>query len=296
MTSTDAKGFMLPHDPLTPLDPSEPPTALTVRLLCKELYANARSVESKLGGGDHGHLGMLMPEEIYIMHSNNGDRYVIPRKPRVPTYSNNAVIRDQQKEDYKEALEEYQETRKLQTQLHKMMIDAIPKVYLGALSNSTWGLSNVTPRGMLDFMMDHYGEITPQDLEENLKKIKTPWTADTPIETVFVNGKECRQFADEGEEPITDGAYIRILEKIFRDSGVLNKAVDDWQMMQGPKTIRRAVAHFTKANRVRLGNKEYLKDVLAANAATGSQTTAVTPSPEKSQARFKTNESLDGWF
>jgi hypothetical protein len=69
MTTTTLKVFALPHDPLTSLDPTQPPTATTIRLLAKELYANLSTVESKLGGGNHGYLGMLMPKEEYTKRS-----------------------------------------------------------------------------------------------------------------------------------------------------------------------------------------------------------------------------------
>ena len=36
------------------------PTLIALITLCNEIKANAQTVESKLGGGDHGHLGMVL--------------------------------------------------------------------------------------------------------------------------------------------------------------------------------------------------------------------------------------------
>ena len=55
----------LPHDPLIPVDPNGAMTPLVVRRLRQELYSNVRHVKTSLGGGRHGHLGMLMPAELY---------------------------------------------------------------------------------------------------------------------------------------------------------------------------------------------------------------------------------------
>lgn len=91
MATSPTEGPSLPHDPLTPLDPETTLTAWTVRILRDELYANLQSVESTLGGGDHGHLGMIMPEQEYIQIATNGTPYVFPAQPEVPVYGGTAA-------------------------------------------------------------------------------------------------------------------------------------------------------------------------------------------------------------
>ena len=295
MTST---AFTFPHDPLTPLDPNSPPTAFTVRLLCQELYANAQSVDSILGGGAHGHLGMVMPDYDYVVMANDAEPYDFPEKPDIPVYAGTAANRDQQKEGYKESLDAYNEARHLQNQLRKLMIQAIPKIYIAELAHIQLGYADVTPKAMLDHLLTTYGTITQKHLEENLKKIKTTWNPDTPIELVFANGNECRQLAIEGQEPISDGAYIRILVNIFRDSGVLDKAVEDWELKRNNvKTLANAKVHFTNADNFRRESKAYLKDILAANAATATPSrTRAPPTETTNRTPSRPDSSLEGWF
>jgi hypothetical protein len=57
---------ILPHDPLTPLDPNVYPTPAAVRLLREEMYAVARKMETSYGGGRYGHLGQLMRSDRYL--------------------------------------------------------------------------------------------------------------------------------------------------------------------------------------------------------------------------------------
>jgi hypothetical protein len=200
MSSTSKRGeFTLQHDPLTPLDPNTPPNAITIRLLSRELYANTQPITTTLGGGEHGHLGMLMPEADYILISNRAARYVPPNKPAVPRYAGSTTAQNQQKANHKRAMEEYQEHRGLQDQIQQLLIQAIPKVYIATLAHHTTGMSLVTPMKILEHLRETYGQITPQDLEDNLKMIKTPWNPDTPIETVFTNSNDCRAFAIEGK-------------------------------------------------------------------------------------------------
>lgn len=80
---TTLTNFQLPHDPLTPLDPNRPPSARTLRILRKELYANAAAVPSTRGGGAFGHLGMIMPTQDYEAISG-GVAFVDPTVPTVP--------------------------------------------------------------------------------------------------------------------------------------------------------------------------------------------------------------------
>lgn len=269
MASISKRGeFTLQHDPLTPLDPNVPPNAISIRLLCKELYANTEPIESTLGGGDHGHLGMLMPETEYILISTGAAKYVPAKKPTVPKYAGSDTVQNQQKEDYKELLEAYHEQRSLQDQIQQLLINAVPKVYIAKLANKTRGMSKVTPKQILDHLRDTYGDITSQDLAENLKMIQTPWNPDTPIETVFTNGTECREFAEEGQEPITDTAYIRYLVAIFRGCGVMDKAVEDWDIKETKdQTLDNAIKHFTNMDGHRRRSKAFLQECLMANPA-----------------------------
>ena len=69
----------LPHDPLTPIDPTGAITAQAVRTLQQELYANAEQVHTTLGGGLNGHLGLLMPATTYRTISDTP--YILPDVP-----------------------------------------------------------------------------------------------------------------------------------------------------------------------------------------------------------------------
>jgi hypothetical protein len=118
-------------------------------------------------------------------------------------------------------------------------------------------------------------------MEKNLARIATPWNPDTPIETVFANGTNCRKFAVEGNDPISDAAHVRILVKIFTNSGVLDRAVSDWERKpDAEQTVLNAIAHFRKENTHRLEATLALKRVLEANSTnipTGSIATKQGP-------------------
>jgi hypothetical protein len=84
-TSTGTPGFAFTHDPLTPLDPNSNPTATTVHQLRLELYTNVRTVQTDLGNGAIGHIGILMPGRDYI--ALTGAVYVPPERPDITNYA-----------------------------------------------------------------------------------------------------------------------------------------------------------------------------------------------------------------
>jgi hypothetical protein len=262
--------FVLPHDPLTPLDPNAKPTPRTIRLLRAELYANVTAIPSELGGGNHGHLGLLMPQAEYLAVTQGGVPYNIPVRPNLPVFQGAAAVIATIQGQYERDMATYITHRDLSNHVKQLILTAVPKAYLAALSHPDFGYANVSPQQMLAHLMATCGLITPTELRDNLQRLKAPWDPDQPIEDVFNKGLACRRFADEGGDPISDAAYVRILVDIFDMSGVLTKAVDDWELKPiGEQTVDNAIAHFTRSNTHRMTRAaKTSKTILEANQAT----------------------------
>ena len=92
MTST--KDFTFPHKELTKLGQDAEPTAPEVRLLQQEVCANAASAGTTLGGRNHGHLGMFMPDAEYQALGgpppNALPQFQRPPRPVVPNHAGHA--------------------------------------------------------------------------------------------------------------------------------------------------------------------------------------------------------------
>jgi hypothetical protein len=63
---TNTAKFAFSHPTLTPIVGKS--TSITIKLLLKEVYANARSVHSTHGGGATGNLGLAMSDAAYVIH------------------------------------------------------------------------------------------------------------------------------------------------------------------------------------------------------------------------------------
>jgi hypothetical protein len=81
-------------------------------------------------------------------------------------------------------------------------MDAVPKIYIRSLKHSALGFALVAPQAILQLTVKRYDIISPKDIEDNLAKLNAPWNPDTPIDTVFANGDECRRFASDADDSL----------------------------------------------------------------------------------------------
>jgi hypothetical protein len=205
--------FTIPHDLLTPLDPQCKPTPAEIRQLRKELYDNAQAIATSLGGGQHGHLGLLMPTTDYATMAGAAP-CAIPAPPITPDYTgaSTTVECKAMKDAHTAAKTTYTEACAFHNFIKAQIIKAVPELYIGIiLADDTLGYATVTPHALLAHLVNEYGKITPKEIRANLARISAPWDPATPIEHIFINGTRCCKFAADGNNPISDAAYVRIL-------------------------------------------------------------------------------------
>ena len=70
----------------------------------------------------------------------------------------------------------------------KFIQDGIDDMYLKGITDRNVGLADVTIRDILAFLFQNYGNITQYDIEENDKKLKEKWDANTPDTIPTRNG------------------------------------------------------------------------------------------------------------
>ena len=74
-------------------------------------------------------------------------------------------------------------------------------MYLKSITDRNVGLAHVTIRDILSFLFQNYGNITQYDIEENDKKLKEKWDANTPIEMLFDQIEDAQDFAAAAGQP-----------------------------------------------------------------------------------------------
>ncbi len=192
MTTLDIN---FPHKELTKLSNEDAPTSKSLLLLHKEVYANARSVESQQGGGAHGHLGLVMPAAPYLVVG--GTAWNDPVNPGVLALgpATTSVQIATASTGHATAQITYHTTQAVGSKLKSQLLVAVPNEFLNTLEDPVHGFSDVTAAEMLAHLTTSYGTVTPEDLKENEAALSTEWNPNTPTELVFDNATKTMAFA-----------------------------------------------------------------------------------------------------
>ena len=159
------------------------PTYDTLHQLTTELKQNAASVHSNLGGGRHGHLGLLLTPQLYGLISDTP--YIRPDHPGplnipITATKHSAAL---QERVWKEELRVFHETRGVEQALIAQVVAAIDEAYLLSVRNRVTGQYTGNIQEILRHLQDRYGKITPGQLQEfDLEVTQMTYDPKNPIE------------------------------------------------------------------------------------------------------------------
>jgi hypothetical protein len=165
-----------PH-PILPTVQGEPDyqTNYAIRKL---LHANARAIDTHLGGGPLGHLGLVISDASYFMVAPatkaGPTLWISPTSPgRAPANTDGTAAQiSAARNSWEEAVHTYRTFTSVQKALNKHIITVFEPMYLDVLNNDMVGFANITSREMLDHLFMAYGNITAVDLENNFEQMR----------------------------------------------------------------------------------------------------------------------------
>lgn len=261
-----------PHPTLTKIHGK--PTNTTIKLLRKEVYANARAIPSTHGGGAHGHLGLIMPAAEYLALA--GQAFDLPAHPGAAPVHGAAATAAQIAETiriYNATLADLATANTVRGEIKKQIIEAVDRLYLAALEDEDFGFADVTVTAMLTHLQTTYGPLTRVELEENRSSIATAWNLDDPIEHLWARLREIKRISIAGHEELADATIMELTFLMFEKTGVFTTACDTWRVKPtADKTLPNFREHFTTEN------QERLRKLTAAQAGFHGAN-AATPAP-----------------
>ena len=136
----------------------------SLKIIKDEIKANASSIHSDLGGGAHGHLGLVLDPVEYALISLVD--YVRPLHPpllNIPvgtTQHESNRLRD----DNKESVRLFREMIALEKYLLKLLSQAIPAPYMKTFRSRTSNAINVSISTILQTLFQTYGLIPEEEL------------------------------------------------------------------------------------------------------------------------------------
>jgi hypothetical protein len=150
----------------------------TIHAIRKSLQANSRAIDTHLGGGTLGYLGLIVSDASYAMIAPASDAgptlWVSPiALERAPdnTDGTSAQI-SAARHIWEEYVQTYRIYTSVQQALKKQIISVFEPMYLEVLNENMVGFANISARDMLDRLFGTYGNITAVDLEINFEHMR----------------------------------------------------------------------------------------------------------------------------
>jgi hypothetical protein len=221
----------------------------TIRHLIK---ANAATVPSNNGGGQHGYLGISTSSAIYATISptaftippNPGPQPILPAGNATAAQISHAI------RVHTESLREWREYNNVHQALKITLLKSIEPIYVRALKDRHIGFANISLRELFAFLFDAYGQITPQALMQTTARLTTPWDPTTPFEHLIDQVEDTMELADAGNQPFSPNQVVNTAYTLVFNTGLYFDECKEWDKKDpADKTWTEFKTYFLHAQR-----------------------------------------------
>jgi hypothetical protein len=206
------------------------PTYESLQNVNTELKANASSVPSMVGGGHHGHLGLLLSNARYITLVDT-----IPWEtpgnpgPFVPPEAGTGPRIEAAKDVWRELKHEFELCQATEKALIAQLVDTIDPIYLRAMLNRATGQYSSSIRALLLHLFTTYGKITPQQVKaKEMELYNMHYDISQPVDTVFNCINDLSDLAEHVSSPMTPQQMIDLAYDIFAKQTILQQDLRIW--------------------------------------------------------------------
>jgi hypothetical protein len=210
------------------------PTTKDIDRLDEELTAIASSFPSELGGGAHGHAGLIKSVADYAVFAP-ATPFVVPANPgHYPAGPIPAVQRVQREAEHKALIVQFQTCTGVAKGLKDLILQAVDEDFLLELRDEGVAYLNVTPFQMLTHLRDRWGSMDYVDITALLAECDSPWNA-AEVPTKYFNrvDKARRQLARANVQ-VDERAMMAKALKCFKDAGDFDPAIREWEARPMP--------------------------------------------------------------
>jgi hypothetical protein len=154
------------------------PTSHDLTILEKELIAILAGIPTALGGGNFGHVGVIMEAAAYLTMTA-GTAFVDPANPGVYpaglAANAAATIRARAEAEHKELINQFETFEGVRQGVKDLILEAVDNEYLIEIEHETLGFLNQTPRQMLNHLLARGGALDFADTKELLAERDGDW-------------------------------------------------------------------------------------------------------------------------
>jgi hypothetical protein len=243
-----------PH-PLLPTVQGEPDYQ-TIHATRKFLQANSRAIDTHLGSGILGYMGLIISDASYAMIAPTMESgptlWTTPQAPgRAPANTDGTATQiSAARHIWEEDVQTYQTYTSMQQALKKQIISVFETMYLDILNDIMVGYANISARDMLDHLFETYGNITAVDLKINFENIRRAWGTQQPVESLFKQIQDCADYSEAGGVLIGHPQQINVgYAKIFATGHFMSACRRCNEKHAIEKTWTQFKSHFAAAHR-----------------------------------------------
>jgi hypothetical protein len=188
----------------------------------KFLQAHSRAIDTHLGGGTLGHLGLIISDAAYAMiapkTAAGPTLWTSPQAPgRAPANTDGTAAHiSAARHIWEEDVQTYRTCTSVQQALKKQIISVFEPMYLDILNDNMVGYANISARRMLDHLFETYGNITAVGLDINFEHMRRAMDPQQPVESLFKQIQDCADYSEPGGVLIGHPQQINVgYAKIF---------------------------------------------------------------------------------
>lgn len=194
-----------------------------------ELTAIASSFPSELGGGLHGHAGLIKTIVDYELFAP-GTPFIAPANPGVyPPGNIPAAQRSQREHEHKALINQFQKCVGVSKGLKDLILEAVDEDFLLELRVEGIAYLNVTPLQMLTHLRDRWGAMDFVDITSLLAECDTPWSAAEVPTKYFNRIEKARRQLTRANIQVDERAMMVKSLKSFKDAGDYDAAIREWE-------------------------------------------------------------------
>lgn len=206
------------------------PTYESLQNILTELKANASSVPSNIGGGIHGHLGLLVSNARYAALPHTIP-WVSPGNPGpfAPPAAGTAPQIEAAKDVWKDLKQTFELCQATEKALIAQVVETTDPIYLRALLNRATGQYSSNIRDLLGHLFDTYGKITPQQVKaKEMELYNMHYDISQPVDTVFNSIDDLSELSDHAGSPMSPQQMIDLAYVIFAKQPILQQDLRLW--------------------------------------------------------------------
>eukprot|EP00980_Cylindrotheca_fusiformis_P022234 scaffold9146_cov105-Cylindrotheca_fusiformis.AAC.4 len=229
---------------------SNPPDYASLHALRTALCANAAITPSSLGGGRHGHMGIVVSPTVYATHAPGTPYHAPPNPGRTAVIPAGAFVIGAIERAHKAETQDWQEYSNLHNALKNALCKAVHPQYLYRLQHPLIGHANSSVQEMFTHLFDTYAKMDYQAMSKNRQRLHEPWDKTSSLEALGMKFEAIQAMAAESAQPIPAAVLIAEYYTQVYASGEYDDECKTWLAKpDADKTWANLVKHFLDPGR-----------------------------------------------